>query len=561
MTVPKNSIINNYKGNGITTQFDFDFLINKKSELLVLHTNSVGTQTILTLDVDYSINKVGNPNGSYIIFPLEDSNYKVLQSNETITLTLNLEIEQDVEYSNSSQLNLETLEYSFDYLVRLLQIMNRKLERCLKTEEGTTSTVDEFLNALVRAQVNSENSAQRSFDYANSAYNSETSAAQTYEDIQNFTASERAAIANLTENSLIEIERKSSFQTRSIAETVISDVPLKDAGLHLKDGALIVGTGLHAPFVEKIAQLSEENPESFTDETSWQNAVLNYGVCRKYVYDRENNTVRLPKVKPSGRYLIKDYTDNTKWYRIYSDGWCEQGGYHKNTLGSNTTFTINLAYPYPDTDYSFTRTGYWATASDLNTNYCIGVTSKTNSGVTMYSYSTAYIQGFWWEAKGFVEIPDYQLTAKGEKYEYVVIATSTKSQAEIETDNIVNDLHNKADLDLTNCTISDTFIQNLANAGIIFVLETYKGDDGWYRVYSDGWCEQGGFTTQVAGSKTITLLKPYKDTSYSIQTGGQKYASSTSLYAGSITSVTKNTFTYYDTYAYGTYWETKGYIK
>ena len=53
-------------------------------------------------------------------------------------------------------------------------------------------------------------------------------------------------------------------------------------------------------------------------------------------------------------------------------------------------------------------------------------------------------------------------------------------------------------------------------AGLITVVETYQNGTSWYRVYSDGWCEQGGLRGAGAtGSvETITLLKQYKDTNY-----------------------------------------------
>ena len=50
------------------------------------------------------------------------------------------------------------------------------------------------------------------------------------------------------------------------------------------------------------------------------------------------------------------------------------------------------------------------------------------------------------------------------------------------------------------------------------VIETGKSSDGnqWYRLWSDGWLEQGG--TQIGNGAysevTVTFLKPFKDTSY-----------------------------------------------
>lgn len=47
------------------------------------------------------------------------------------------------------------------------------------------------------------------------------------------------------------------------------------------------------------------------------------------------------------------------------------------------------------------------------------------------------------------------------------------------------------------------------------VVETFKSGSSWYRVYDDGWVEQGG---QIIGSQnTITFLKSFKDTNYNFQ--------------------------------------------
>ena len=64
------------------------------------------------------------------------------------------------------------------------------------------------------------------------------------------------------------------------------------------------------------------------------------------------------------------------------------------------------------------------------------------------------------------------------------------------------DLTGKADTDLSNVP---------ASKGIL--TESYKNGDSWYRVYSDGWCEQGGYIS-TSSTTTVTLLKAYANTSY-----------------------------------------------
>ena len=144
MTVSSIIPVNNYTGNNNSRRFDFDFLIENRNELVVTHISESGTRTTLLEGIDYDINETGNKNGSYIIFPLEKSNFSVLNENEKISLTLNLEIKQESEFENSSYLNLKVLEWTFDYLVRLIQMISQKLNRAVKVPEGSNIDTDEL---------------------------------------------------------------------------------------------------------------------------------------------------------------------------------------------------------------------------------------------------------------------------------------------------------------------------------------------------------------------------------------------------------------------------------
>ena len=47
-----------------------------------------------------------------------------------------------------------------------------------------------------------------------------------------------------------------------------------------------------------------------------------------------------------------------------------------------------------------------------------------------------------------------------------------------------------------------------------YLVQSYVNGRSWYRVYSDGWCEQGGQITVTETVTNITLLKSYKDNNY-----------------------------------------------
>lgn len=167
--IPDKNPYNNWNGNGSTTTFDFDFYIEDETQLAVYHTNSKGVQTLLKYGTDYSINELQNENGSFINFPLASSTYSVLSENEVISLCLTLPITQENPYSKSSYLNLETLEYSLDYLTRICQIISRQMERSVKTQEGSSQTAEELVQALNDAQVNAAASASEAATSANAA--------------------------------------------------------------------------------------------------------------------------------------------------------------------------------------------------------------------------------------------------------------------------------------------------------------------------------------------------------------------------------------------------------
>lgn len=99
----------------------------------------------------------------------------------------------------------------------------------------------------------------------------------------------------------------------------------------------------------------------------------------------------------------------------------------------------------------------------------------------------------------------------------------------------------------------------------IYVIDTYRNGTEWYRVWSDGWCEQGGrFTTNTP----IVFLKKYRDNNYNLQiTSGANMAegsaTSSSAYAMQYDYKSASGFTpfnFQSVYTAGAYWEAKGYI-
>jgi len=96
------------------------------------------------------------------------------------------------------------------------------------------------------------------------------------------------------------------------------------------------------------------------------------------------------------------------------------------------------------------------------------------------------------------------------------------------------------------------------------IVESYVNGTSWYRVYADGWIEQGGRLTGIADSteSTLTYLKPFKNLPLSVNihctrgSGGDTYAFQVGVKTYSTTAAVIRTVNNATT---DIWWEFKGY--
>lgn len=91
---------------------------------------------------------------------------------------------------------------------------------------------------------------------------------------------------------------------------------------------------------------------------------------------------------------------------------------------------------------------------------------------------------------------------------------ATKAEINQVVDSVQTLDQNKANKDLSNVTITSAFATSLNNAGIRVVTQSYSSGQSWYRVYSDGWCEQGGY--QGSWNVKTFFMKSFANTSYTV---------------------------------------------
>ena len=90
--------------------------------------------------------------------------------------------------------------------------------------------------------------------------------------------------------------------------------------------------------------------------------------------------------------IIESYRNGISWYNVYSNGWCEQGGYGvENTV-------ISLFKPYSSTDYSiqltptYNSTHPWGVVDKTLSNFTFGIAGDTTGSGTCYWRTCGYIE-------------------------------------------------------------------------------------------------------------------------------------------------------------------------
>ena len=99
-------------------------------------------------------------------------------------------------------------------------------------------------------------------------------------------------------------------------------------------------------------------------------------------------------------------------------------------------------------------------------------------------------------------------------YLYVYVGNFTQSAIEQTAGITAETLNGKADLDLGNTTVPH-------------LVEVYSNGSSWYRIYSDGWIEQGGsffafssIGATTAAETTLNLILPMANTDYIFKANG-----------------------------------------
>lgn len=93
--------------------------------------------------------------------------------------------------------------------------------------------------------------------------------------------------------------------------------------------------------------------------------------------------------------LVEYYVNGESWYRVYSDGWIEQGGYSQGGPWSAPK-TVSLLKQFANTNYNIQVTCYGATGHVMNTAYASTKNIDSFTLVTSFNGEPARLYADWY---------------------------------------------------------------------------------------------------------------------------------------------------------------------
>ena len=135
--------------------------------------------------------------------------------------------------------------------------------------------------------------------------------------------------------------------TRTVANNISRPITLflnpTNTGLFIPPSSQVAYDEINNITVNNVTGERYYSPQLATFDTT-NGVVSNFNPKQPFKAVDYNDYANTP-------HITETYINGTSWYRVWSDGWCEQGGLSVN-LDWNTTITINLLKQYKDTNYS-----------------------------------------------------------------------------------------------------------------------------------------------------------------------------------------------------------------
>jgi len=163
MTLPYSPSIITYLGNGITTEFPFDFKVWDSSQLRVI-VNDLD-DNVIEANFSATLNNAGG------VVTYLNNNNKPIPSGWKLSIIRNMPFEQLVDLITGTRFDPQVIEVSFDYIYAILQQLDETLGRTLRLNVGTDDDASINYDKIISAVDSSALSAAFAKAWATSAIN------------------------------------------------------------------------------------------------------------------------------------------------------------------------------------------------------------------------------------------------------------------------------------------------------------------------------------------------------------------------------------------------------
>ena len=220
MTVNTSDITDGpYTGNGVTTEFAYNFRVDLKTDLKVFETTDLGVETVLTVDTHYTVASVRNDAGGLITRVAG-----ALPTDYEWFIRANYPETQLVNFTSQGAFFPGIHETAFDKLVFLVQQLKDVIARKIGYSDSYSGTLDITIPSPTAGKYLVWNTALDGFDNA-----SGTSAPTSF--------SQTLAEGNTSGANDVIVSSGKKLTTDTIDETVAAAGVTVD-GVELKDGAI-----------------------------------------------------------------------------------------------------------------------------------------------------------------------------------------------------------------------------------------------------------------------------------------------------------------------------------
>jgi hypothetical protein len=138
---------NEYAGNDSATTFAYSWPVQAKTEILATLVAADGTETTLTVDIDYTVNGVADDDDANwtITYPVSGD---PLASGETLVLTPKLPLKQETDFENQGGFFADTHEKALDRLTLIAQQLKEKMDRAVVVPIGSDDDPADYLTNI-----------------------------------------------------------------------------------------------------------------------------------------------------------------------------------------------------------------------------------------------------------------------------------------------------------------------------------------------------------------------------------------------------------------------------